>query len=63
MILINQLGQLLLKSFQIFKVAIDAGEADVRDIVEFTQAIHDAFADVAGVDFFAHVGHVFFQAV
>ena len=60
MILINQLRKLLLKSFQIFKVAIHACEADVRDVVEFAEAIHDAFADVAGVDFFAHVGHVFF---
>ena len=44
-------------------MAVDGGEADVGDVVDFAEAVHDAFADDAGVDFFAQVGHFFFQAV
>jgi len=44
-------------------VAVDGGEADVGDVVDFAEAVHDTFANDAGMDFFAGVGHFFLQAV
>lgn len=61
--LAKQLLQFAFEGFDVFELAVDAGEADVGDFVDFFQGVHDVFADDFAGDFAAEIRPLFFEAV
>ncbi len=51
--LLKQLPQFLLKFIHILKFAVDGGEADVGDLVDFFEFAHDVVTDVTRCYFLA----------
>lgn len=51
--LFQKLRQLLFKRFHIFKLSIDRGKADVGDLIQCFEGVHNVLADLGGGNFFA----------